>query len=162
MNQTNHSKPYLRVAFIEAKWHHDIVGQCRKGFLAEFARQGYDTGGVETFAVPGSLEIPLMAKKLAELGDYDAVVAAGLIVDGGIYRHDFVARTVLDGLMRVGLDSGLPVLSAVLTPHNFQETAPQEAFFRDHFVLKGKEAADACIEIVKAHRGLTRLETAAA
>lgn len=60
--------------------------------------------------------------ELARSDRYDAIVAAALVVDGGIYRHDFVAQAVVDGLMRVGLDSGTPVLSVSLTPHHFQET----------------------------------------
>ncbi|MFT7757154.1 UNVERIFIED_CONTAM: 6,7-dimethyl-8-ribityllumazine synthase, partial [Salmonella enterica subsp. enterica serovar Enteritidis] len=47
------------------------------------------------YDVPGSFDIPLLAKKLAETGQYDAIVATGLVVDGGIYRHDFVAGTVV-------------------------------------------------------------------
>ena len=72
------------------------------------------------------------------------IVAAGLIVDGGIYRHDFVARSVLDGLMRVQLDTEVPVLSVVLTPHHFHEHGEHRAFFAEHFRVKGAEAAEAC------------------
>ena len=90
----------------------------------------------------------MLAKKLALTGRYGAVVAAGLIVDGGIYRHDFVASTVIDALMQVQLETGTPVISAVLTPHQFQEHDPHLAFFADHFVTKGHEAADACLKII--------------
>ena len=74
---------------------------------------------VSYFELPGAYEIPLFAKALAETGDYAAVIAAGLVVDGGIYRHEFVASTVIDNLMRVQMDTGMPVFSAVLTPHHF-------------------------------------------
>ena len=63
-----------------------------------------------------------MAQTLAESGRYDAVVCAALVVDGGIYRHDFVAAAVVDGLMQVGLKTSVPILSVSLTPHQFQET----------------------------------------
>jgi 6,7-dimethyl-8-ribityllumazine synthase len=75
--------------------------------------------------VPGSLEIPLVAKRLAGSGRYGAIVCAGLIVDGGIYRHEFVAATVLEAMMRVQLEAGVPVISAVLTPQRFHETEEQ-------------------------------------
>jgi 6,7-dimethyl-8-ribityllumazine synthase len=100
------------------------------------------------------LEIPLLAKKLAASGKYDAIVATGLVVDGGIYRHDFVASAVIDGMMQAGLETGVPILSAVLTPHQFQEHEAHKNFFADHFVIKGREAADACIDIIKVHRDL--------
>jgi 6,7-dimethyl-8-ribityllumazine synthase len=70
---------------------------------------------VEFFSTPGSLEIPLMAKKLAKSGRYAAVCASGRVVDGGIYRHEFVAHAVLQGIMQTSLETEVPVLSAVLT-----------------------------------------------
>ncbi len=69
------------------------------------------------------------------------------VVDGGIYRHDFVASAVVDGLMRAGLDSGVPVLSVSLTPHNYQDTDHHNAIYRAHFVEKGREAANAALSI---------------
>jgi 6,7-dimethyl-8-ribityllumazine synthase len=137
-----------RIAFIQARWHADIVDQCRLGFLAELKNQGHVPELVDIFDVPGAFDIPLPAKKLAQTGRYDAIVASGFVVDGGIYRHDFVAATVVDALMRVQLDTGVPVLSAVLTPHHFQEHDPHLDFFRRHFVIKGKEAAGACLKII--------------
>src|SRR2546426_954410 len=72
---------------------------------------------VDVFDVPGAFELPFHAQLLCQTGRYRAVVAAGFVVDGGIYRHEFVANAVITGLMRVQLDTGVPVLSAVLTPH---------------------------------------------
>src|SRR6516165_7788211 len=99
-------------------------------------------------SVPGSLEIPLHALLLAESGRYAAIVAAGFVVNGGIYRHDFVADAVISGLMRVQLDTKVPVISAVLTPQNFHEHDEHKKFFYDHFVVKGAEAAAACVATV--------------
>ncbi len=138
----------LRIAFIQACWHRDIVDRCREGFLAEWQARGRDAGEIEVHEVPGSFEIPLLAQHLTASGRWDAVVATGFIVDGGIYRHDFVARAVIDGLMRVQLDSQVPVLSAVLTPHAFHEHDVHRGFFAEHFVTKGREAATACLATV--------------
>ena len=86
------------IAYIQAGWHRDIVGKAyHAGFCARCQEDGIDASQITLFDVPGSLEIPLQAKLLAESGRYAAIVCAGLIVDGGIYRHDFVASTVLDG-----------------------------------------------------------------
>lgn len=134
-----------RVALIQASWHAEIVGQAREGFLAELARLGCATDAVQVFTVPGAFEIPLHAKKLAASGRFDAVVATGLVVDGGIYRHDFVATAVIDGLMRVQLDTEVPVFSVVLTPHHFHEHEQHQRYFHTHFVTKGAEAARACV-----------------
>src|SRR6266481_4618928 len=92
-----------RVAFIEACWHKDIVDQCRFSFIAEAAKRGIPEQRIDVFEVPGAFEIPLQAQLLAKSGGYAAIVAAGFVVDGGIYRHEFVADAVIAGLMRVQL-----------------------------------------------------------
>lgn len=130
-----------RIAFIQSCWHRDIVDQLRDSFLKEFKE--LDTRQVDLIEVPGALEIPLKAKILAASNEYAAVVTAGLIVDGGIYRHEFVSSAVIDGLMRVQLDTGVPVFSAVLTPQDFLSDGQPE-FFKEHFVIKGVEAAQSC------------------
>ena len=78
-----------RIAFIQSCWHRDIVDELRDAFLAEQGR--IDSRSVDLIEVPGAFEIPLRAKLEALSGTYAAVVAAGLVVDGGIYRHEFVA-----------------------------------------------------------------------
>ena len=104
---------------------------------------------VDVFDVPGAFELPLLARDLAQTGRYGAVICAAFVVDGGIYRHDFVAQAVVDGLMRAGLDSGVPVLSVSLTPHQYQETDHHNAIYRDHFTLKGREAAQAALAVAR-------------
>jgi 6,7-dimethyl-8-ribityllumazine synthase len=144
-----------RIAFIQACWHRDIVDQCKTAFLAEIAQSGATGAGaaapeVDLFEVPGVFEIPLHAQLLAKSGRYDAIVATGFIVDGGIYRHEFVSTAVIDALMRVQLDTEVPVLSAVLTPQRFHEHEAHTAFFREHFLVKGKEAAEAALKTIAA------------
>lgn len=137
------------IAWVEAGWHADIVGQSRLGFTEKLARYGVDTDRIECFEVPGSLEIPLKCKRLANTGRHPIIVAAGLIVDGGIYRHEFVASAVLDGMMRVQLDTGVPILSVVLTPHHFSGDESHIEYFSGHFRLKGAEAAEACFAMLQ-------------
>jgi 6,7-dimethyl-8-ribityllumazine synthase len=138
---------HTRFAFVKAGWHSDIVTKALDGFLEIVPRED-----VDVFDVPGAFELPLMSRDLAKTGKYAAVIAAALVVDGGIYRHDFVAAAVIDGLMRAGLDSGVPVLSVSLTPHHYQETAHHRDIFTTHFVEKGREAARAALKIVETRR----------
>ena len=86
-----------------------------------------------------------MAKKLAQTGKYDGIVCAALVVNGGIYRHEFVAQAVVDGIVQAGMDTGVPVFSVSLTPHEFQETPEHIDFYTKHFVKKGAEAARAAM-----------------
>lgn len=140
---------HTRFAFVKAQWHAAIVDQAYKGFTEHIP-----ASDVDVFDVPGAFEMPLMAQTLATSGQYDAVCCAALVVDGGIYRHDFVASAVVDGLMQVGLATGVPTLSVSLTPHHFQETDHHMAIYAEHFVLKGREAAQAALGIVETRRSL--------
>ena len=140
----------VRVAVIRARWHADIVDQCVTAFEAELGVLGGGRFAVDVFDVPGAYEIPLHAKTLAATGRYAAILGTAFVVNGGIYRHDFVAGAVLDGMMTVQLATGVPVLSAVLTPHNYHDSAEHHRFFFEHFQVKGKEAANACLQILAA------------
>lgn len=135
------------IAFIKARWHADIVDRAHDGFVAA-AAQIMPGAVIQAFEVPGAFEMPLLAKKLAQSGRFDAVVAAALVVDGGIYRHDFVAAAVVNGLMAAQMDTGIPVFSVSLTPHNFQPVDVLADFFRKHFIKKGEEAANAVRQIL--------------
>lgn len=144
-----------RVAVIRARWHADIVDQAVDSFTAEIARLTDGGARVDVFDVPGALEIPLHAKTLARAGRHDAIVGCALVVDGGIYRHEFVAAAVLDGLMAVQLETEIPFFSLVLTPHHFHDSEEHRRFFHEHFVHKGAEAADACVQTLAARAALT-------
>lgn len=147
MTQAHHTQ--ARYAFVKARWHADIVDRALDGFL-----ELIPAAQVDVFDVPGAFELPLFARDLAATGRYAAVAAAAFVVDGGIYRHDFVAQAVVDGLMRAGMDTGVPVLSVSLTPHHYQETEHHTAIFRAHFVEKGREAARAALMIGKSRAAL--------
>jgi 6,7-dimethyl-8-ribityllumazine synthase len=155
MNQSD------RVAFVQSCWHRDIVDKSRTAFLKHIARHGVSRGRVDRFEVPGAFEIPLHAKLLAKSGRYAAIVAAGFVVDGGIYRHEFVASSVIDALMTVQLETEVPVISLVLTPQRFHEHAEHRQFFSDHFTLKGEEAARACAAAIDGIRKLRAADAAA-
>src|SRR3979411_2780866 len=133
-----------RVAFVQSSWHREVVEECRIAFLDEIEARNIARAHVALFEVPGSFEIPLHAQLLAKTRRYTAIVAAGLVVDGGIYRHEFVADTVIKARSDGELRTGGPVFSAVLTPQQFHETAAHFEFCRKHFAPKGVEVAEAC------------------
>lgn len=133
-----------KIAFVHALWHEEIVREAYAGFVEEMSRLGIPEKIIARFETPGSFEIPLHAQTLARTGQYAAIVAAGFVVDGGIYRHDFVAQTVVQALMQVQLATETPIFSVVLTPHHFHEHDIHQRFFHEHFRTKGAEAARAC------------------
>ena len=149
MNQSSQNTPEnLRVAFLQARWHADIVDEACKAFTAEIGKRTNRASQIDVFDVPGAFEIPLQARMLTRAGRYDAIVACAFVVDGGIYRHEFVAETVVSALMQVQMETNVPVLSAVLTPHHFHESTEHKRFFRNHFKVKGREAAQACLSVL--------------
>lgn len=148
MNQSLTNPSSLKVAFIQARWHADIVDEARKSYIEELAKLTNSGIDVEVFDVPGVFEAPLLARTLAATHKYAAIVAAGFVVDGGIYRHDFVSDAVIKGLMQAQMDTDVPVLSVVLTPHHYHDSKEHHDFFHAHFKVKGREAAHATVQIL--------------
>lgn len=146
-----------RIAIVSANWHSDVVHQARDACAQRLQHLGAAPARIHPVEVPGAFEIPLMAQKLAQSGQFDAVIGCAVIANGGIYHHEFVSTAVVDGLMRVQLDTGVPVFSVALTPYNFQPSEDLLGFFRTHFVKKGEEAANACAETLAAHAAVDAL-----
>ncbi len=117
-----------------------MVHQARDACAQRLQAPGRRPARIHPVEVPGAFEIPLMAQKLAQSGQFDAVIGCAVIVNGGIYHHEFVSTAVVDGLMRVQLDTGVPVFSVALTPYNFQPSEDLLGFFRTHFVKKGRRS----------------------
>lgn len=135
-----HERPQ-RVGFIQAQWHQELLAPLREGFLAAWSAAGLDREQVEVHAVPGVFELPLRCKQLALTGRYAALVAVGLITDGGIYRHDFVASSVNHGLIQVQLETAIPIVLAVMTPQNSLDDEASQRSLAEHLGSKGAEAA---------------------
>ena len=88
-----------RIAIVSANWHSDIVHQARNAAAARLQALGAAPARIHQVEVPGAFEIPLMAQKLAQSGQFDAVIGCAIIVNGGIYHHDFVSAAVVEALM---------------------------------------------------------------
>jgi 6,7-dimethyl-8-ribityllumazine synthase len=130
-----------KIVVISAMWHADIVESAERSFIATMG-QAYE---IDVIKVPGGLEIPFVGQK-ALAADYDLAVGISFIVDGGIYHEEYVAQAVVDGIVNVGLKTGKPFLSVSISPqkHMFKEGyAKDNQWFVDHFVIKGREAAEA-------------------
>jgi len=144
-----------RLAVVAARWHADIVDNAVTSLQESLAGTGVE---VVVFEVPGAFEIPLHARRLARSGQYDAIAGCALVIDGGIYRHEFVAGSVVNALMQIQLETDVPVFSAVLTPHHFHEHEEHQAYFARHFRVKGAELARAVTQTLAS---LDRIEPAA-
>ena len=132
-----------KLAFIQSCWHKDTVDQFKTGFTRQINELLQDQVEIDYFEAPGVVEIPLLAKLCARKKTYDAIVVSGLIVDHGVYRHDFVAQSVMGAIMDVQMELEVPVIYGILTAQDFMSEG-RDKFYFDHFSLKGVEAANAC------------------
>ncbi|MDV3104569.1 6,7-dimethyl-8-ribityllumazine synthase [Thermococcus waiotapuensis] len=103
----------LRIAVVVGRFNDLLTGQMLEGALDCFRRHNVDA--VDVVKVPGSFEIPLVAKKLAESGKYNAVLALGAVVRGETKHFDLVANEVAKGVANVSLQTGVPVIFGVIT-----------------------------------------------
>ncbi len=142
------------VLIVKALWHAEIVDALVTACREQLASDGA-TVSVEEFGVPGVVEIPLFCQKLIEAKNPDIIIVAGLIADHGVYRHDFVASSVMDAVMNLQMQTGVPIIYGILTPQDFQSEG-REAFFLSHFAAKGREAAAACLMMLANESLLTR------
>jgi len=127
------------VGLVKATWHAEAVDAFAISCSSELQHSSRPIQ-VNTYHVPGVVEIPLFTKKLIQTQTVDIVVVAGLIADHGIYRHDFVASTVMDAIMGLQMETGVPIIYGILTPQEFLSEGREE-FFKKHFIKKGQEAA---------------------
>lgn len=125
--------------------HSRLVRSLVDGAQKELKRIGLKENQITVIECPGSLEIPQMAHRAISELDLNGVQACSLIVDGGIYRHEFVAQTSLDKLMQVSLDTGIPVASTLLTPARQNSPVTQFDELHTHLYDKGREGASALI-----------------
>lgn len=139
----------LKIAVLSASWNETIVQAAEDSFKAEIASKSPDAQ-IDVFKVPGSLEIPLAGKRALENG-YDIAVGIGFVVNGGIYRHEFVGHSVVQSILDVQLQTNKPFLSVVLTPQSYCEHLDiYTEMYAKHMDAKGKEAAKACIGTIDA------------
>ncbi len=133
----------MRIAIVTAKFNGDITDRMLQGARATLRAHGVADQHVDEAFVPGSFELPLAASSLASTGRYDAVICLGAVIKGGTDHDIYIATQAAQGIGRVALDTGVPVIFGVITP-NTLEQALERAGGR---VNKGAEAAFTALEM---------------
>ena len=110
-----------KFAIIVTRFNEFITGKLLEGSLDAIARHGGDAENTDVVWVPGAVEIPLVAKKLATSGKYDAVIALGCVIRGATSHYDYVCGEAAKGIGQVTLQTGVPVLFGVLTTENIEQ-----------------------------------------
>lgn len=138
----------LHIGIAVARWNQAITDRLVDGALGRLSELG--AAGVTILRVPGALELPLAAKKLAEKG-CDAVVVIGTVVKGETDHYEIVIRESASGVTRVTLDTGVPVANAILAVHDYEHALERAGAGEAN---KGVEAVDACVRMANAIREL--------
>ena len=111
----------LKFAVVVSRFNDFITSKLLEGAQDTLSRHGVRDADIDIAWTPGSFEIPLIAKKLAESGKYDAVVCLGAVIRGGTPHFDYIAAEVSKGIAKVGLDTGLPVILGVVTADTLEQ-----------------------------------------
>jgi len=134
----------LRFAIVVSRFNDFIGERLLGGALDALMRSGAREQDVEVFKVPGAFEIPLVAKKLARSGRYNAVICLGAVIRGATPHFDYVANEVSKGIATVSLETGVPVIFGVLTTDNLEQAIERAGSKAGN---KGWDAAIAAIEM---------------
>ncbi len=134
-----------RIGIVAARFNEFITSKLFGGAKDAFVRHGGDESGLDIAWVPGAFEIPLVAKKMAESGKYDAVVCLGAVIRGATPHFDMVANESTKGVASVGLQTGIPVVFGVLTTDSIEQAVERAGTKAGN---KGFEAMTTAIEMV--------------
>ena len=139
----------FRFAIIASRWNDFISARLVEGALDGLGRLGATEQTVEIYKVPGAFEIPLLAKRLANSGKFDAVICLGTIIRGQTPHFDYIASEVARGIASAGIESGVPVIFGIVTADNLDQAIDRAGVKLGN---KGFEAATAAVELVNLYK----------
>lgn len=134
-----------RIGIVAARFNEFITSKLIGGARDAFVRHGGDEDSIDLAWVPGAFEIPLVAKKMAESGKYDAVVCLGAVIRGATPHFDMVANEATKGVANVGLQTGTPVIFGILTTDSIEQAVERAGTKAGN---KGFDAMTTAIEMV--------------
>jgi 6,7-dimethyl-8-ribityllumazine synthase len=130
----------LRIGIVQARFNAWAGQALLNACLSELTALGVEEDDITIISVPGALEIPLAVASLAERGDFDALIAIGCVIRGETYHFEIVSDQSAAGLMRLSLDLRLPLVNAILTTENDEQTQARTE-------EKGRDAARVAVEM---------------
>ena len=134
----------LKFGIVAARFNEFIVGKLVSGALDTLHRHETADGDIDVAWVPGAFEIPLVAKKMAASGKYDAVLCLGAVIRGSTTHYDYVCNEVSKGVAQVGLQTGVPTIFGVVTTENIEQAIERAGTKAGN---KGADAAMAAMEM---------------
>jgi 6,7-dimethyl-8-ribityllumazine synthase len=139
----------FRFAIVVSRWNDFLTSKLLDGALDALESTGAEENAIEVFKVPGSFELPLTSLKAAESGNFDAVIALGVVIRGETSHFDYVAGQAASGIAQAGLKSGIPVIFGVVTTENVEQAINRAGVKSGN---KGYEAAMCAVEVVNLYK----------
>ena len=143
----------LRIALLASRFNETITKSLLDGALSALRRHGLDDASITVAWVPGAFELPMTAKRLADSGEFDAIVCLGAVIRGATTHYDYVCNQAASGIARASLDTGVPVIFGVLTTENIEQAIERSGTKAGN---KGFDAAMAAIEMADLLRQLPK------
>ncbi len=153
------SAPFMRIALVVSRYHAFITDALEAGARAALVEAGVRATDVETFPVPGAFELAQAAQRLAEAGDWSAVVCLGCLIRGETSHFDYIAQAAAQGITRAAQATGIPVAFGLLTTNTADEALARAGAGSSN---KGREAALAAVEMVRLYARIDAGSRAAA
>ena len=142
----------MKVAIVASRFNEIITNKLMGGAVDGLVRHGMDEENITVVWVPGAFEIPLIAKKLAASGQYDAVICVGAVIRGQTSHYDYVCNEVSKGIAQVSLQTGVPVMFGIVTTENIEQAIARAGSKAGN---KGYDCALGAIEMVNLNRCLS-------
>jgi 6,7-dimethyl-8-ribityllumazine synthase len=139
----------FRFAIVASRWNDFLTARLIEGALDALERLGAKEELVAIYKVPGSFEIPLLTRKLAASGKYDALICLGTIIRGQTPHFEYIANEVTKGIAQAGMETGIPVVFGVVTADTLEQAIDRAGVKAGN---KGFEAAMAAVELVNLYK----------
>lgn len=139
----------MRVGIIASRFNSFIVEKLLEGAVDGLIRHGVEEDDIDAVWVPGAFEIPLIAKKLADSGRYDAIICVGAVIRGSTTHYELVVNETAKGIAQAGFNSGVPVMFGVITTENIEQAIERSG---SKVGNKGYDCALGAIEMVNLMR----------
>lgn len=139
------SKLSFKVAVVVSRFNPEITGGLLEGALTRLKELGFPDSDITVAWVPGAIEIPITAQRLAQLGTFEAIIALGAVIRGETSHYDYVCEQASQGCLNVSLQNDIPVIFGVLTTENDEQAKDRIGGRHGH---KGRDAVDSAVEVV--------------
>ena len=143
----------MRFGIVCARFNSFFMSKLLEGAIDTLVRHGAKAADIEAAWVPGSFEIPLVAKRMAESGKYDAIIALGVVIQGSTTHASYINAEVSKGLSQISMNSGVPAIYAVVTTENIEQAIELSGSKAGN---RGASAAETAIEMASLMKQLPK------